>query len=79
MIKLVVDAQLEAQLAEAEGLLEICDASGRTLGYFQPALPVGGLKALSPYSDEEIEQLGEQRSGRPLAEIWKDLESQTGT
>lgn len=78
MMKLSVDAEFQAQLTQADGLVEICDASGRTLGFFHPS-PPGTLKEMSPFSDEEIEQLAKQREGRPLAEIWNDLESQHGT
>jgi len=79
MMKLNVDAELQAKLTQAGGPLELCDESGRTIGYFQPALGPGELKKMSPFSDEEIERLAKQREGRPLAEIWNDLESTHGS
>ena len=78
MSKIVVDAELGAKLAQAEGMLEICDPSGQILGVFHPVpWPPGvkSLKDLSPYSDEEIEEFRKQPGGRPLREIWKDLDS----
>ena len=79
MMKLSVDAAFQAQLTQADGPLEICDQAGRTIGIFQPTPPPGTLKELSPFSDEQIEQLAKQREGRPLADIWNDLEPQHGT
>ena len=81
MSKIVVDAELGAKLAEAEGMLEICDPSGRILGSFYPIpWPPGAksLKDLSPYSDEEIEEFRKEKGGRPLREIWKDLDGEGG-
>jgi len=36
MPEIIVDAALSQQLASAEGVLPICDASGKVLGIFQP-------------------------------------------
>lgn len=74
MIKLIVDAEIEAQLEESPELLEICNQSGRTIGYFQPTLPPGSLRAMSPFSDEEIESRRKNRTGRPLRDILSDLD-----
>ena len=79
MMKLSVDAEFQAKLTQAGGPLEICDQTGQTIGFFQPVPPSGELKKMSPYSDDEIEQFRQHRTGRPLPEIWKDLESQHGT
>ena len=81
MSKIVVDAELGAKLAEAAGMLEVCDPSGRILGSFYPIpWPPGAksLKDLSPYSDEEIEEFRKEKGGRPLREIWKDLDGEGG-
>ena len=74
MIKLIVDSEIAEQLEESPGLLEICNQSGRTIGYFQPTLPPGSLSAMSPFSDEEIERRRKNRSGRPLRDILSDLD-----
>ena len=77
MSEVVVDAALGEKLAQAEGMVPICDPSGKVLGVFQPFYQPKDseeAKRLSPFSDEEIEKLCQQRTGRPLPEIWKDLE-----
>jgi hypothetical protein len=73
MTKVIVDAAMRARLHDLSELLEVCDESGRTLGYFHPLVPPGDTKSLSPFSDEEIERRRQQRSGRPLGEILEDL------
>ena len=79
MMRLSVDAEFEAKLTQAGGPLEICDQAGRTIGFFQPVPPPGTLKEMSPFSDEDIERLRQQREGRPLSEIWSDLERSHGS
>jgi hypothetical protein len=67
---------MAATLHNAHGRVELCDGSGRTLGYFYPA----GYEGLSeedrrgPFSDEEIERRRKEPGGKPLAEILKRLE-----
>jgi hypothetical protein len=76
MTKVVVDPAFGAKITSLTGAVELCDESGRTLGYFQPVLSEGlsakGIR--SPISDEEIERRSQDRSGRPLADILADLE-----
>jgi hypothetical protein len=73
MTRVIVNAAIRAQLHNLDAALEVCDESGQTLGYFHPIIESGGEKITSPYSDEEIEELRKQRTGRPLTEILKDL------
>jgi len=76
MTKLVVDAAFRTKLGNLEGLIEFCDQSGRTLGYFHPMVPSSGsegAKVQSPFSEEEIQRRRQQRAGRPLREILDDL------
>ncbi len=73
--RLVIDAQTWASLRGKSRLLELCDPSGRTLAYYEPAIRVGvieGGKVRSPYTDDEIEELRHQSRGKPLAEFWKE-------
>ncbi len=75
MTRVVIDAQTWANLRDQNGLLELCDSSGQTLAYYQPAVRVGrveGGKIRSPYTDEEIEKLRHQTGGKTLAEFWKE-------
>jgi hypothetical protein len=76
MTRVKVNAAIRAQLHNLDAVLEVCDESGRTLGFFHPIVESsdsGRIK--SPYTDEEIEKLRKQRTGRPLAEILKDLDA----
>ncbi len=75
MTRVVIDAQTWANLSGENGLLELCDPSGRTLAYFLPVVRVGiaeGGKVRSPYTDEELEQRRRQKGARTLAEFWKE-------
>ncbi len=78
MIRIAVDAELQARLTEEGGAVEICDQAGRTIGYFSPTAPSGRLKDLSPFSDADIQRFRQQGKGRPLADIWKDLHERYG-
>lgn len=78
MIRLTVDAELQKKLTEAGEPLEICDESGRVIGFFQPKPTAEELIKMSPYTNEEAEQLCSKIEGRPLADIWKDLEQRRG-
>jgi hypothetical protein len=61
------------------GMVEICDESGQTLGYFHPqpshgesGKPVWG----APMTDEELrEGLSKPKIGRPLKDIVRELET----
>jgi hypothetical protein len=78
MTKLTVDSDLRAKLANFEDLIQLCDESGRVVGFFHPVRPTGGnsKQSSSPISDEEIEAARQQRTGRPLADIFADLDRQ---
>jgi hypothetical protein len=71
MTKIIVDAATRANLHNLDTLLEVCDESGQTLGYFHPQGPPSRVP--SPFSDEEIERRRQQRTGKPLAEILERL------
>ena len=65
MTRVFIDAQTWERLSDPHELLELCDPSGQTLGFYQPAFRVGcvdGGKIRSPYADEEIEE----RCARPM-------------
>ena len=72
----VTDPGLLSQLAAGDSV-ELKDPSGQLLGVFIPEglgkLPPG---VKSPFSDEEMaRRRAEQRTGRPLADILRDLEA----
>lgn len=76
MTKLFVDAGFGAKLNGIIGPVEVCDASGRTLGYFHPSAEGAQLSSRSsksPFSEEEIERRCQEPGGRELKEILADL------
>ena len=77
MTRVTIDATTMAKLYGLNDLLELCDETGKTLGYFQPIVsPPRGPdgKIISPISDEELERRSEHRTGRPLKDILNDLQ-----
>lgn len=74
MTRIIADAALPTQLLNLTEVAEVCDERGRTLGYYHPLSPVQGGKPQSPFTDEEVERRRQQRSGRSLADIWKELD-----
>jgi hypothetical protein len=75
MTQITVDPELRAKLHDFQELIEVREESGQLVGFFHPAAP-SGATATSPVSDEEIEACRQQRTGRPLSEIFADLERQ---
>jgi hypothetical protein len=71
----ITDPELIDQLLSVSEVVEVKDASGRVLGTFA-AEPFGkpppGFK--SPFTDEQLDEFAKQRTGRPLADILRDLE-----
>jgi len=75
MTKILVDAVIQAKLNAPEGLLEVCDISGQTLGYFVPVEKNGSVApAPSPFTREQLEEFRKQRVGKPLSEILARLQ-----
>jgi hypothetical protein len=77
MTRIVVDSDLLSRLHGLSERLEFCDESGRTLGVFQPSAPKvqpGEGVDGSPFTREQLEEFRKQRTGRPLADILRDLE-----
>ena len=70
----VTDASLLAQLTGASDVVELKDPAGRVIGTFAAEglgrLPPG---VRSPFTDEQLAELRKQRTGRPLADVLKDL------
>ena len=75
----ITDPGLLAQLAGAEGVVELKDADGRVLGTFAAEGP-GQLPPgmTSPFTDEQLAEFRKQRTGRPLADILRDLRAKYG-
>ena len=73
MTRVVVNADTAASLHNANGRIELCDDSGRTLGYFHPPWyeQMSEADRRGPFSDEEIERRRKEKGGKPLSEILK--------
>ena len=70
------DPELLAMLRSAEEALEFVDPDGRALGTFAATefgrLPPG---IVSPFTDSELAERRKNRTGRPLADILRDLQA----
>ena len=74
MTRLVLDSASLACFQNLTDLTEVCDPAGRTLGYFHPVKGNGEKGAArSPFSREELQALRQQKTGRLLADVLKDL------
>ncbi len=71
----ISDPALVAQLLNSNGVIELRNSDGNVLGQFSTTglykLPPG---VKSPFTDEELLELRKQRTGRPLADILRDLQ-----
>jgi hypothetical protein len=75
MTRLILDASALTILPKLTEAVELLDESGKTLGQFHPTKRAEGSQPSfkSPHTREELEQLRLQRTGRPLADILRDL------
>ena len=75
MTRILVDSELLERLQGLNSRLEFCDPSGRVLGVFQPASSDASKRLLddSPFTREDLEEFRKQQTGRPLADILRDL------
>lgn len=71
MTRIFLDAKTVAELHNLNEVLEVCDESGQTRGFFHPSKPD---QQRSPFTREQLEEFQKQRTGRPLTEVMRDLE-----
>ncbi len=75
MVRLTVDAETRAKLRDLSEQLELCDESGRLLGFFDPVDDPSVYEGVdSSVSPEELDRRSREERGRPLADILADLE-----
>ena len=72
MSKILLEPEIESRLTGFREAVEVCDLTGKVIGYFHPA---NSLRDLSPLSDEDVEKLRRQPNGRLLTDILKDLQA----
>jgi hypothetical protein len=76
-MKITVDDALRTRLHDFRLPLELCDESGRVLGYLRPAADPSLYKGVHcPVSEAELDRRSQMGGGRPLADVLRDLESQ---
>ena len=64
------------KIKPGERAIEVCDTSGRRLGYFAPLATADDYRnARSEVSEDELDRRSLAGGGRPLADILRDLES----
>ncbi len=76
MTQVILDATTSAKLSSLQSPVVLCDETGRTLGYFQPTVPLSEMQRLiaqCPFSEDELSRRQQVRTGRPLADIVEDL------
>jgi len=76
MDRIVVDSDLCCTLPSLDSRLELCDLSGRVVGYFVPASEHERLLyawARAEFSDDEIERARAESGGFSLAEVLAEL------
>ena len=77
MMRITVDDTLRRKLHGLQSQLELCDESGRVLGYVTPAADHAMYEGVeSPTSEQELDRRSREGGGRPLSEILEDLEKQ---
>ena len=75
MMKITVDDALLSKLHNLDSPVELCDASGRVLGHFTPAVDPAVYEGVeSPTSEQELQRRSRQGGGRSLDEILGDLQ-----
>jgi hypothetical protein len=77
MIRIIVDEAICDKLTEVGDRAELCDKSGRVIGFFQPVPDDDYAGYESPLSDEELDRRAREGGGRSLEEIMADLEKRS--
>ena len=76
MTSLTLDAGTLSRLQNLADFMEIRDESGRLLGYFHPLASATGLQSnvrSSPFTDDELRERQQQRTGKPLSAVLATL------
>jgi hypothetical protein len=77
MDRVTLDPTLSAKLGNAPQAVEVCDAGGRSLGFFVPSKAYYA-NLTPPISEEELARREATGGGRTWAEIRADLEKTLG-
>lgn len=75
MTRVILERELLAKLNDVKERLEVCDETGKTLGYLIPTADrVIDRQVEIPFKDAELDGYAREPGGRPLPEILADLE-----
>ncbi|MBW3596606.1 MAG: hypothetical protein KY475_04955 [Planctomycetes bacterium] len=75
MDRIILDSALLANFGGLSDPVEVCDESGKRIGYFTPVAALDHYRtAQPPISRDEIERRKRNLTGRPLRDILADLE-----
>lgn len=76
MTTITIPDAILSQIKPGERAVEVCDTSGRRLGYFAPLATADDYRNARPgVSDAELDQRSATGGGRPLNDILRDLQS----
>jgi hypothetical protein len=77
MVRITIDQEFCLKLRGSESPLELCDETGRVVGHFIPVQDRTIYRGVeSPASDDELDRRSRDESGRPLADLLRDLGQQ---
>jgi hypothetical protein len=75
----ITDPALLAQICEASGVVDLKDPSGKVLGRLhveKPSQLPPGFKI--PFTEEELARRSQERTGRSISEVLKELKEKYG-
>ena len=73
----VLDQSTAEALQKLRDQVELRSVSGEVLGHFVPAFDPAEWEIETPFTEEELQEASQQRTGRPLADILRDLRAQS--
>jgi len=76
MNRIILDPSVLTSLGKLDRYAELCDPSGRTLGYFTPAADrdLYATAEIPPIDEEELRRRENERGGYTTAEVLEHLE-----
>jgi hypothetical protein len=75
MVRITIDNDTLSRLGDFHEVAELHDESGRLLAYLTPVADRSIYETADPgISEEELDRAEAEEGGRPLSEIWADLE-----
>lgn len=74
MQRIVVDQEMSDEFRKADSLTEICDPAGNVVGYFRVRAVPPEVLELHQSVLPELSRRAAERTGRPFADVIRDLE-----